>query len=57
VNDSDLVFGEVVAGANSSSRETSSPTIQSACSQRGVGWFAAGFGGSLGGPGRAELER
>jgi hypothetical protein len=37
VNDSDLVFGELEVGANSSSRVTSSPTIQSPCSQRGVG--------------------
>jgi hypothetical protein len=46
-----------VVGANSNSAVMTSPAIQMKWVQRGAGFFAAGLGGSLGGPGRADVDQ
>ena len=56
VNVSDVVF-VVDLGMNNSTRVSARPSNQIMCSQRGVGCFGPGLGGSFGGPDLAGLER
>ncbi len=56
VNESDVVPDDDL-GVNNSSSVRPRPISHSMCSQRGAGLCGGGFGGSLGGPDFAGLER
>ena len=55
VNVSFFVVDDV--GAKSNSAVMANPASQMKCVQRGAGFFAVGLGGSLGGPGRADVDQ